>query len=98
MSELCATDLDNACALSAASAYLSGVNDERRLRLVTDALEAFAPKDTAAVQHAVEVAREADHLGAGPRKLEQVMFTSTLVYRSAASRVDVTAPLVAAVD
>lgn len=98
MSELCHTDLDTARAVNAAPAYLSGVSDERQLRLVTDALEAFAPEDTAAVQHAVAVAREADHLEAGLRKLEQAMFTSTLADRSAASRVDVTAPLVPAAD
>jgi hypothetical protein len=98
LSELCRTDLDTARAVNAAPAYLSGISDERRLRLVTDALEAFAPEDTAAVQHAVAVAREADHMEAGLRKLEQAMFTSTLADRSAASRVDVTAPLVPAAE
>jgi hypothetical protein len=65
------------------------------MRLVTDALEAFAPDDLAHMQKSVAIASEADRMEAGLRKLEQAFFTAALADRAASGHVDVNAPLVA---
>lgn len=96
LAELCRTDLDTARAIGTGPGYLAGVNTpERRMRLVTDALEAFAPDDLAHMQKSVAIASEADRMEGGLRKLEQAFFTAALADRSAAGHVDVNAPLVA---
>jgi len=89
-------DIDVARAVSAGPGFLSGVGDGRRLRLVTDAFEVFAPDDMAHMQHAAAVGSEADRVQAGRGKLEQAMFTSALAARASYSRVDVDAPLIPA--
>jgi hypothetical protein len=94
-SELCRSDLDMARAIAAAPGFLSGVGDERRMHLVTNALEAFAPDDVAHMNHALEVGKQADRMEAGLNKLGQAMFSSALADRASYSRVDVDAPLIA---
>ncbi|MBC7154754.1 MAG: hypothetical protein H5U19_09115 [Rhodobacteraceae bacterium] len=99
LAELCRTDLDTARAIGTGPGYLAGVNTpERRMRLVTDALEAFAPDDLAHMQKSVAIAKEADRMEGGLRKLEQAFFTAALADRSAAGHVDVNAPLVPSGD
>jgi hypothetical protein len=95
LSKMVAENLDVARAINAGPGFLSGVGDDRRTRLVTDALEAFAPDDIAHMNHALDVGKEGDRMEVGLRKLEQAMFTSTLADRSSHSRVDVNAPLIA---
>ena len=65
------------------------------MHLVTNALEAFAPDDVAHMNHALEVAQQADRMEAGLNKLGQAMFNSALADRASYSRVDVDAPLIA---
>lgn len=96
LSQMVRADIDVARAINAGPGFLSGVGDDRRLRLVTDALEVFAPDDMAHMQHAVAVGKEADRMQAGLGKLEQAMFTSALADRASYSRVDVDAPLIPA--
>ncbi|WP_394199362.1 hypothetical protein [Litoreibacter albidus] len=80
---------------NAGPGFLSGIGDERRTGLVTDALEKFAPDDVATMNHALAIGKEGERMERGLRKLEQAMFTATLAERAAYSRVDVNAPLVA---
>lgn len=95
LSKLSAENIDVARAINAGPGFLSGIGDERRTRLVTDALEKFAPDDVAAMNHALAIGKEGERMELGLRKLEQAMFTATLADRAAYSRVDVDAPLVA---
>lgn len=96
LSQMVRENIDVARAIYAGPGFLSGVGDARRMTLVSDALEVFAPDDLAHMQHAVAVGREADRMQAGLGKLEQAMFTSALADRAAYSRVDVDAPLIPA--
>ncbi|WP_288960477.1 hypothetical protein [Sulfitobacter pontiacus] len=95
LSQMVRTDIDVARAISAAPGFLSGIGDDRRMHLVTNALEAFAPDDVAHMNHALEVGKQADRMEAGLNKLGQAMFNSALADRASYSRVDVDAPLVA---
>jgi hypothetical protein len=95
LSKMVAENIDVARAVSAGPGFLSGVGDERRMRLITDALEKFAPDDISAMNHALAVGKEAERMEAGLNKLEQAMFTSSLADRASYSRVDVNAPLIA---
>jgi hypothetical protein len=68
------------------------------MTLLSDALKAFAPDDTARLTHSVAIAREANRMEGGLGKLEQAFFTAALADRSAAGHVDVNAPLVPSGD
>jgi hypothetical protein len=95
LSQMVRENIDVARAIHAGPGFLSGVGDARRMTLVSDALEAFAPDDMARLTHSVAIAGEADRMEGGLRKLEQAFFTAALADRAAGGHIDVNAPLVA---
>jgi hypothetical protein len=88
-------NIDVARALGAGPGFLSGLSDERHKSLWFDAMLQYAPEDTAAMTHAVDVGRGVDQIETGMRKLRQAAFVEPLSDRVRASYVDPNAPLAA---
>ena len=87
-SRLMKSDRNIAAAINAASAFNSGLSEDRHRDLVMSAVVAHAPADAAAISQNAAIAEQADQMEAGLRQLGAVWFSSSNADRATASRVN----------
>lgn len=95
LSKMVRESRDVAAALNAAPAFLAGISEERRVGLVLDAVQHFAPEDSAAMLHATDVGKEADKLEQGMRKLKAAAYDTAQSNKARETFVDAEAPFAA---
>lgn len=84
-----------AAALNQASAFNSGMSEERRMDLVMTAVTHFSPEDAEAMVHAISVGKEADKIERGMSKLRQAAYDTAQSNKARQTHVDVEAPFAA---
>lgn len=83
------SDPNVAAAINQAPGLNSGMSEGRRIRLVLDAVQHFAPEDSDAMVHASNVVREADKIERnGMRKLKAAAYCEAMSDKLQASVVD----------
>lgn len=95
LSKMVRESRDVAAALNNAPGFLSGISEDRRMGLVLDAVQHFAPEDSAAMLHATDVGKEADKLEAGMSKLRQAAYDTAQSNKARETFVDPAAPFAA---
>ncbi len=95
LSKMVRESRDVAAALNAAPAFLAGISEDRRMGLILDAVQHFAPEDSAAMLHATDVGKEADKLEQGMRKLKAAAYDTAQSNKARDTFVDPAAPFAA---